>query len=93
MDRNKEEVGHVMMYAVYFQHSRPTPMLDKPWRFLCRTESDLDPADYDWNSIIKPLTGESAARNSDKGNWFFVVPDDRTPNYYIDENGDTHGRP
>lgn len=58
-----------MVYEVYMQESRPFPKVGR-WKFVCWTESKEMPADFNWNSIIIPLTGETVAEQSDKGIWW-----------------------
>ena len=62
-----------MLYEVYRQESRPFPVLDKPWEFICYTEDDASPGDYDWGKIVRALTGESLAEQSAKGFWWKVI--------------------
>ena len=69
-----------MIYEVYRQVSKPCPMCDMPWEFVCETESDKEPRDFDWNSIIVPLTGETVWEQSYKGIWYQIYP------RYYDEN-------
>ena len=69
-----------MIYEVYRQISRPCPMCDMPWEFVCETESDKEPRDFDWNSIVIPLSGETIAQQGDKGIWYQIYP------RYYDEN-------
>ena len=63
-----------MIYEVYRQISRPCPMCDMPWEFICETESDLPAADYDWNSIVRALTNETVEQQSYKGIWWQIYP-------------------
>ena len=69
-----------MIYEVYRQVSKPCPMCDMPWEFVCETESDLDPKDFDWNSIVIPLSGETVWQQSRRGIWYQIYP------RYYDEN-------
>ena len=69
-----------MIYKVYRQVSKPCPMCDLPWEFVCETESDKRPGDFDWNSIIIPLSGETAAQQGDKGIWYQIYP-----RYYVED--------
>lgn len=60
-----------MVYEVYYQKSKPFPKVGA-WKFVCETESDKKPADYDWNEIVQALTGETVAQQSDKGYWWQI---------------------
>ena len=71
-----------MIYEVYRQISRPCPMCDMPWEFVCETESDKEPRDFDWNSIVIPLSGETIAEQGDKGIWYQIYP-----RYYDEDRG------
>lgn len=62
-----------MIYEVYKQKPKGAnvPQLNR-WEYVCETESDIGPADYDWNNIVKALTGESLEMQSAKGIWWQV---------------------
>ena len=66
-----------MIYNVFRQVSAPFPQTDKPWELVCQTESDKGPGEYNWNSIIVPLTGETIWQQSTKGIWYKVLPEGR----------------
>ena len=61
-----------MIYAVYRQISKPYPKTDKPWDLICETEGE--DRHYNWNKIVRALTNETVARQSDQGIWWMVLP-------------------
>ena len=61
-----------MIYKVYRQRSRPFPQIDG-WEYICRTESENAPEDYDWNQVVRALTDETVWEQSAKGIWWMVV--------------------
>lgn len=64
-----------MIYEVYRQKpiGANVPQLDQPWELICETESDKTPDRFNWNSIVKPLTGESMAKQRAKGIWWMII--------------------
>lgn len=62
-------------YRVYVQDVRDIsncPKTDGTWQHVCDTESDKGPGEYNWNSIVLSLTGESILKQSSKGIWYRV---------------------
>ena len=64
-----------MIYKILRQISAPYPVLDKPWDLICWTEDEADQGHYDRNKIVLALTGETLARQSDKGIWWKAISD------------------
>lgn len=59
-----------MIYEVYRQTGVPQV---GEWEYICDTESDKQPENYDWNSIVQALTGETLEEQSAKGIWWQIV--------------------
>lgn len=74
-----------MRYTVYRQGpeemSTPSnyPLNDSPWTDVGSIESDRKPQDLSWPWAVKQATGENMEAENDRGVWYIVLPEGRTP--------------